>query len=69
MPTVIGVGEKRPEFVSAIDDLRKIVREESGQGYTIHIDKLEVREESDIDKIAKKLYELQRRDQRGRALC
>lgn len=68
-PTVIGVGEKRPEFVSAIDDLRKIVREESGQGYTIHIDKLEVREESDIDKIAKKLYELQRRDQRGRALC
>lgn len=68
-PAVIGVGEKRPEFVSAIDDLRKIVREESGQGYTIHIDKLEVREESDIDKIAKKLYELQRRDQRGRALC
>lgn len=68
-PSVIGVGEKRPEFVGALDDLRKIVREESGQGYTIHIDKLEVREESDIDKIAKKLYELQRRDQRGRALC
>lgn len=68
-PTIIGVGEKRPEFVAAIDDLRKIVRQESGQGYTIHIDKLEVREESDIDKIAKKLYELQRRDQRGRALC
>ena len=68
-PAIIGVGEKRPEFVAAIDDLRKIVRQESGQGYTIHIDKLEVREESDIDKIAKKLYELQRRDQRGRALC
>lgn len=68
-PAVIGVGEKRPEFVGALDDLRKIVRQESGQGYTIHIDKLEVREESDIDKIAKKLYELQRRDQRGRALC
>ena len=31
-PTVIGVGEKRPEFVGALDDLRKIVREESG-GY------------------------------------
>lgn len=28
-PTVIGVGEKRPEFVGALDDLRKIVREES----------------------------------------
>lgn len=29
-PTIIGVGEKRPEFVGALDDLRKIVREESG---------------------------------------
>lgn len=29
-PTVIGVGEKRPEFVGALDDLRTIVREESG---------------------------------------
>lgn len=29
-PTVIGVGEKRPEFVGALDDLRKIVREETG---------------------------------------
>lgn len=28
-PTVIGVGEKRPEFVGALDDLRGIVREES----------------------------------------
>lgn len=27
-PTVIGVGEKRPEFVGALDDLRAIVREE-----------------------------------------
>ena len=31
-PTVIGVGEKRPEFVGALDDLRAIVREESGGG-------------------------------------
>lgn len=29
-PSIIGVGEKRPEFVGALDDLRKIVREESG---------------------------------------
>jgi hypothetical protein len=28
-PTVIGVGEKRPEFVGALDDLRAIVREET----------------------------------------
>jgi hypothetical protein len=31
-PAVIGVGEKRPEFVGALDDLRAIVREESGGG-------------------------------------
>ena len=31
-PTIIGVGEKRPEFVGALDDLREIVREESGGG-------------------------------------
>jgi tape measure domain-containing protein len=31
-PQVIGVGEKRPEFVGALDDLRRIVREESGKG-------------------------------------
>ena len=29
-PTVIGVGEKRPEFVGALDDLRGIVRDEAG---------------------------------------
>ena len=37
-PTVIGVGEKRPEFVGALDDLRDIVREESGgSGITINV--------------------------------
>lgn len=34
-PSVIGVGEKRPEFVGALDDLRQIVREESGSGQVI----------------------------------
>lgn len=29
-PSIIGVGEKRPEFVGALDDLRRIVREETG---------------------------------------
>lgn len=29
-PAVIGVAEKRPEFVGALDDLRDIVREEAG---------------------------------------
>ena len=32
-PSVIGVGEKRPEFVGALDDLRSIVREEAGGGF------------------------------------
>ena len=35
-PAIIGVGEKRPEFVGALDDLRKIVAEESGS-QTINI--------------------------------
>lgn len=29
-PSIIGVGERRPEFVGALDDLRQIVREEAG---------------------------------------
>lgn len=36
-PSIIGVGEKRPEFVGALDDLRKIVREESGGTVTINV--------------------------------
>ncbi|MBQ3895421.1 MAG: phage tail tape measure protein, partial [Clostridia bacterium] len=41
-PTIIGVGERRPEFVGALDDLREIVREESGPtinygGVTINV--------------------------------
>ena len=31
-PSIIGVGEKRPEFVGALDDLRQIVRDETGGG-------------------------------------
>ena len=37
-PAIIGVGEKRPEFVGALDDLRAIVREESGGGgWTVNV--------------------------------
>lgn len=35
-PQIVGVGEKRPEFVGALDDLRKIVREESGGGGRVY---------------------------------
>ena len=31
-PSIIGIAEKRPEFVGALDDLREIVREEAGIG-------------------------------------
>lgn len=70
-PTVIGVGEKRPEFVGALDDLRKIVREEAGSeaGQKIennyNIASLVVREEADIKKIARELYNLQISNGRG----
>jgi len=37
-PSVIGVAERRPEFVGALDDLRDIVREESsGDNITINV--------------------------------
>lgn len=68
-PTVIGVGEKRPEFVGALDDLRKIVKEEAGEGQKIennfNIASLVVREEADIKKIARELFEMQKREGRG----
>ena len=36
-PAIIGVGEKRPEFVGALDDLRKIVAEESRSNINITV--------------------------------
>ena len=36
-PSIIGVGEKRPEFVGALDDLRQIVREEAGGNGTTEL--------------------------------
>lgn len=46
-PSVIGVGERRPEFVGALDDLRKLIREESGGSIVINVygsDHMNVRE-------------------------
>lgn len=34
-PTIIGIAERRPEFVGALDDLRQIVRDEAGGNNTI----------------------------------
>jgi hypothetical protein len=57
-PSIIGVGERRPEFVGALDDLRMIFREEAGvnAGVTINVyasDNMNVEELADVisDKI------------------
>lgn len=62
-PSVIGVGEKRPEFVGALDDLRKIVREESGTGDSITINVYGGNQSAtEIAKeVEKKLIEMQNR--------
>jgi TP901 family phage tail tape measure protein len=72
-PSVIGVGEKRPEFVGALDDLKEIVAEViderqgagGGTGVTVTGNKFIVRKEEDIEDIAEKLYQLMIRKQRG----
>lgn len=69
-PQIIGVGEKRPEFVGALDDLKKIVKAAlsehgGGSGVTIQVENMNVRDDSDIEKIARELYRLQRQQERG----
>lgn len=79
-PQVIGVGEKRPEFVGALDDLRGIVRQAmtdvTGRGngstssVTIHNEGLlkgaifHVREEADIQKISRQIAKENKRQAR-----
>lgn len=69
-PQIIGVGEKRPEFVGALDDLKAIVKTAlsehgGGSGVTIQVENMNVRDDSDIEKIARELYRLQRQQERG----
>lgn len=57
-PSIIGVGEKRPEFVGALDDLKQIVAEvidQRGNGVQIFIEKVVVRDEYDIRSIGRAL--------------
>jgi hypothetical protein len=61
-PSIIGVGEKRPEFVGALDDLRKIFREESGRnskqvmaGPLLQVENLVINNDMDIQEVANKL--------------
>ena len=70
-PSIIGVGEKRPEFVGALEDLRQLIGDEmdkrsSGGDILITGNNFQVREERDIKKIAEELYKLIKKDSRGR---
>ena len=73
-PTVIGVGEKRPEFVGALDDLKKIVAEvinkegNNSGGVLVTGNTFVVRQESDIKKIAEELNKLQQKTNRARGV-
>ena len=73
-PSVIGVGEKRPEFVGALDDLKKIVADvinenSEGSGRQIIIKEMNVRNDNDIKRVAEELYRLEKRNNRGRGLA
>ena len=71
-PSIIGVGEKRPEFVGALDDLKEIVGEvvrkegsPQGAGVLITGNTFVVRTDDDIRRIAEELNNLQMRQARG----
>jgi len=69
-PSIIGVGEKRPEFVGALDDLRDIFRSElseSGSGDLIvnMNGPVTVRDDNDILRIAKALYAMYKQEARS----
>lgn len=74
-PAIIGVGEKRPEFVGALDDLKAIVadvikkenKDISGEApVVIHIDSMVVRDDQDISKIANELAKYLKKEKRVR---
>lgn len=58
-PQIIGVGEKRPEFVGALDDLKSIVRdvmgEKTGSGLVVHIDEFVNNRVQDVQAFAEEL--------------
>ena len=66
-PTVIGVGEKRPEFVGALDDLRKIVREEAGGGDNSTVINVYATPGMDVNQLAAKIEQILVKQQKQRA--
>lgn len=55
-PSIIGVGEKRPEFVGALDDLRKIVREEAGGKETTNNITININEANNAEDVSRELF-------------
>ena len=68
-PSVIGVGEKRPEFVGALDDLRKIVREEAGGGDNSTVINVYATPGMDVNQLAAKIEQILVKQQKQRALA
>ena len=66
-PAVIGVGEKRPEFVGALDDLRKIVREEAGGGDNSTVINVYATPGMDVNQLAAKIEQILVKQQKQRA--
>ena len=59
-PTVIGVGEKRPEFVGALEDLRYLIGDEMDKRRTIgdiniNLENVHVHDDRDIENLAREL--------------
>lgn len=73
-PQVIGVGEKRPEFVGALDDLRYLIRDELGasknirnETVNINIDKVNAFDNREVDLLVEKITRSLNRRERGLA--
>lgn len=70
-PTIIGVGEKRPEFVGALEDLENMIDKSNSKyskgssGVSITIEQMVVRNDSDIKRIAEELNKLQQKANRS----
>ncbi|WIF94311.1 phage tail tape measure protein [Caminicella sporogenes] len=75
-PNIIGVGEKRPEFVGALEDLRYLIRDEltrnrtvsTAGGINITVQNMSVRNDSDIRRIAEELHVLTQNSLRARGI-
>ena len=59
-PSIIGVGEKRPEFVGALDDLKGLLRatlreEKASGGVVLNVSNVVIRETADVNRVMDEL--------------